>query len=111
MKKFSITSRKNPIVGKVNDIRSKPSEEAFLLQGEKFIYDIDPSDIRMLFVTDEEKHSALIGKLSDYKTYLKLRLFFRSFQIREPVCNYNNIRRLFCLFYIHIQYNILLFHL
>ena len=65
MKKFSITSRKNPIVGKVNDIRSKPSEEAFLLQGEKFIYDIDPSDIRMLFVTDEEKHSALIGKLSD----------------------------------------------
>ena len=59
--KFNITSRKNPIVGQVNDIRSKPSEEAFLLQGEKFIYDIDPSDIKMLFVTDELKHEALIA--------------------------------------------------
>ena len=65
MMKFNITSRKNPIVGQVNDIRSKPSEEAFLLQGEKFIYDIDPSDIKMLFVTDEQKHETLIAKLSD----------------------------------------------
>ena len=65
MMKFNITSRKNPIVGQVNDIRSKPSEEAFLLQGEKFIYDIDPNDIKMLFVTDEQKHSELIGKLSE----------------------------------------------
>ena len=65
MIKYNITSRKNPIVGQVNDIRSKPSEDAFLLQGEKFIYDTDPSNIKMLFVTDENKHSSLIEKLSD----------------------------------------------
>ena len=65
MMKYNITSRKNPIVGQVNDIRSKPSEEAFLLQGEKFIYDTDPSNIKMLFVTDEVKHSVLIEKLPE----------------------------------------------
>jgi len=63
--RYYITSRKNPIVGKINDIRSKPSEDFFLLQGEKFIYDSDPDNIKMLFVTDEKKHSAIIEKLSD----------------------------------------------
>ncbi|MBQ7014919.1 MAG: RNA methyltransferase [Clostridia bacterium] len=65
MMRYYITSRKNPIVGKINDIRSKPSEEAFLLQGEKFIYDSDPSCIKMLFVTDERKHAELIEKLPE----------------------------------------------
>ena len=58
-----ITSRKNPVVGQINSIRTKPSEEAFLLQGEKFINDIDPSDIKMLFTTDEKKYASLFEKL------------------------------------------------
>lgn len=62
---YNISSRKNPIIGIVDDIRSKPSENGFILQGEKFIYDTNPTDIKMLFVSDVRKHEELVNNVSE----------------------------------------------
>lgn len=70
MNKFYITSRRNPVVNEILDIRSDPSESAFILQGEKFIADTDPKNILKLFVTDEADDGKIAEKLSpDVKIY------------------------------------------
>ena len=57
-----ITSRKNPVLAQITEISKQPDRNGFILEGEKFIADIDPKSILQLFVTDPEKYALLIEK-------------------------------------------------
>lgn len=50
----TITSVKNPLIIQTADLKNNATASAFLLEGDKFINDTDPSDILRIFSTDAE---------------------------------------------------------
>ena len=64
-----ITSRKNPVLAEITEISKQPDINGFILEGEKFISDIDPKTIVRLFVTEPEKYSSLIEKAENAELF------------------------------------------
>lgn len=65
MKTYAVSSRVNPVIGRIKKIWDSPSREEFILQGEKFICDAEPSCIKELFTTDSKKYAELIARLGE----------------------------------------------
>ncbi len=64
-----ITSRQNETVKKTVHVRLNPSAEEFVVEGSKFVLDLNPECIKRIFVVRPEKFSDFLNKLSSVPIY------------------------------------------
>ena len=63
--RLKITSRQNETVKKTVRRCSEPDRDLFLVEGARFVTELDPRDVKEVFTTAPEEFSSFLEKLGD----------------------------------------------
>ena len=66
---LKITSRQNETVKKTVRRCSEPDRDLFLVEGARFVTELDPRDVKEVFTTAPEEFSSFLEKLGDVPVY------------------------------------------
>jgi TrmH family RNA methyltransferase len=90
---IQITSRGNPVIKNVVEIKNSPCPESFIIEGSKFIGDINTECIIKLFTTKPEKYEEIINKLK----YKNIPAYSVSEEVMDKICDVNSGSDILCV--------------
>jgi len=89
---IELSSKKNPVISEVENIKKKPSAGAFVLEGQKFINDTDFALIKSLFIVDLDKYKYITEKLSD-----NVKVYHVQKYIMQKLCETSSGNDIICI--------------
>ncbi|MDF2685688.1 MAG: rRNA methyltransferase [Clostridia bacterium] len=90
---IKITSRSNSVIKKVVEMKSSPCSEKFIIEGAKFIKDIDIECIIELFTTQPDKYEEIIIQLQNKN----IPIYFISEEVMDKICDVNSGVNILCV--------------